>query len=210
MNKTVSINLGGLFFHIDEEAYQKLNNYFDAIRRSLSPDGKDEIMSDIEGRIAELLQEKMKSDKQVVGLKEIDEIIAIMGEPEDYRLDDEEPAKEKKQQSQNTYSYNRTRKFYRDEENGIVAGVCSGLGHYFRVDPLWIRILFIISPFVSFGTSIVVYVLLWILIPKALTTTEKLEMRGEPINISNIEKKVKEEINSLAEKFQKVDYFQNM
>ncbi|MFL9843721.1 PspC domain-containing protein [Flavobacterium rhizosphaerae] len=206
MNKTVSINLGGLFFHIDEDAYQKLNNYFDAIRRSLSPDGKDEIMSDIEGRIAELLSDKMKNDKQVVGTKEIDEIISVMGEPEDYRLDDEEPVKEKKTQSHTTYEYIRTRKFYRDEDNSIIAGVCAGLAHYFRIDPLWIRILFIVSPFISFGTSIIIYILLWVLIPKAITTTEKLEMRGEPINISNIEKKVKEEINVITEKLQKVDY----
>ena len=205
MNKTVSINLGGLFFHIDEDAYQKLNRYFDAIKRSLSPDGKDEIMSDIEGRIAELLSEMLKNDKQVVGSREVDEVIAVMGQPEDYRIDEETPPKS---QTYYTPGYEpfRTKKFYRDGEKGIVAGVCAGLGHYFRIDPLWIRIIFIITLFLSFGTSTIVYVLLWILIPKAITTTEKLEMTGEPINISNIEKKVREEISSLSEKFQNVDY----
>jgi phage shock protein PspC (stress-responsive transcriptional regulator) len=206
MNKTVSINLGGLFFHIDEDAFQKLNRYFDAIKRSLSPDGKDEIMNDIESRIAELLSEKIKNDKQVVGTREVDEVIAVMGQPEDYRIDEDTT-----QQSSNTYynpGYNptRTKKFYRDSDNGIVSGVCAGIGHYFRIDPLWIRIIFIISLFPSFGTTVFVYILLWILIPKAVTTTEKLEMTGEPINISNIEKKVREEIDSLAEKFQHVDY----
>ena len=83
MNKTVSINLGGFFFHIDENAYQKLNRYFDAIKRSLSPDGKEEIMNDIESRIAELLSEKLKNDKQVVGVREIEEVSAIMGQPDD-------------------------------------------------------------------------------------------------------------------------------
>lgn len=205
MNKTVSINLGGFFFHIDEDAYQKLNRYFDAIRRSLSPDGKDEIMSDIEGRIAELLSEKLKNDKQVAGIREIDEVIAVMGQPEDYRIDEEVTG------AKNTYTgagypFIRTRKFYRDGDKSIISGVCAGLAHYFRIDPLWIRILFVISLFISFGTSIFIYILLWILIPKAITTTEKLEMTGEPINISNIERKVKEEIDMVAEKFRNVDY----
>lgn len=206
MNKTVSINLGGLFFHIDEDAYQKLNRYFDAIRRSLSPDGKDEIMNDIEGRIAELLTEKLKNDKQVVSVREVEEVIAVMGQPEDYRIDDEE-AKATSSTSYYAPGYVPTsRKFYRDGDRGMIAGVCAGIAHYFRIDPLWIRIIFIISPFISFGSSILVYVLLWILIPKAITTTEKLEMTGEPINISNIEKKVKEEINTISDKIKNVDY----
>ncbi len=206
MNKTVSINLGGFYFHIDEDAYQKLNRYFDAIRRSLSPDGKDEIMSDIESRIAELLSEKLKSDKQVVGTKEVEEVMAVMGQPEDYRID-EETTGEKTTYSAPDFTYTpKAKKFYRDSEKGMISGVCAGLAHYFRIDPLWIRIIFILSLFISFGSSIFIYILLWILIPKAITTTEKLEMTGEPINISNIEKKVKQEIDLIAGKLQNVDY----
>ena len=89
MNKTISINLGGFFFHIDEDAYQKLSRYFDAVKRSLAPDGRDEIMSDIETRIAELFQERLQNEKQVVGILEIDQVISIMGQPEDYKIDDE-------------------------------------------------------------------------------------------------------------------------
>ena len=76
MNKTISINLGGFFFHIDEDAYQKLSRYFDAVKRSLSADGRDEIMKDIESRIAELFQERIQNEKQVIGLVEIDTVIA--------------------------------------------------------------------------------------------------------------------------------------
>jgi len=205
MNKTVSINLGGLFFHIDEDAYQKLNRYFDAIRRSLSPDGRDEIMSDIEGRIAELLTEKLKNDKQVVSVTEVDQVIAVMGQPEDYRINEDDKSTGSTYKVPN-FVFPRTKKFYRDGDKAIIGGVCAGLGHYFRIDPLWVRILFIISPFVTFGTSAFVYILLWILIPKAITTTEKLEMTGEPINISNIEKKVKEEFSQIADKLGNVDY----
>jgi hypothetical protein len=79
MNKTISINLGGMFFHIDEDAYQKLSRYFDAVKRSLSPDGREEIMKDIEGRIAELFHERIQNDRQVIGLVEIDAVIAVMG-----------------------------------------------------------------------------------------------------------------------------------
>lgn len=208
MNKTVSINLGGLFFHIDEDAYQKLNRYFDAIRSSLSADGRDEIMSDIEGRIAELLTEKLKNDKQVVSVREVEEVIAVMGQPEDYRIDDESSEKADSGYSAYNYGYYpfKTKKFYRDSDRALVSGVCAGIAHYFRIDPLWVRIIFIISLFITFFSSLIVYVLLWILIPKAITTTEKLEMTGEPINISNIEKKVKEEIDQVSERLKSLDY----
>ena len=90
MNKTVNINLGGMFFHIDEDAFQKLTRYFDAIKRSLSnSSGHDEIIKDIEMRVSELLNEKQKSDKHVVGLKDVDEVIAVMGQPEDYKIEDD-------------------------------------------------------------------------------------------------------------------------
>ncbi|AWM14354.1 hypothetical protein DI487_11150 [Flavobacterium sediminis] len=203
MNKTISINLGGFFFHIDENAYQTLTRYFDAVKRSLSPEGRDEIINDIESRIAELFQERLKSEKQVVGITEVEEVIAIMGQPEDYLID-EEPSYNQKS---TTYSKStsRTRRLYRDRDNSILGGVAAGFGHYFGIDPLWVRILFIISPFISFGTSVLIYLVLWILIPEAVTTAQKLEMRGEPINISNIEKKVKEGIGEISDKINNLD-----
>ena len=90
MNKTVNINIGGLVFHIDEDAYQKLTRYFEAIKRSLSnSSGQDEIMKDIEMRVAELFTERQKSDKHVINNKDVDEVVTVMGQPEDYRIDDE-------------------------------------------------------------------------------------------------------------------------
>ena len=205
MNKTISINLGGFFFHIDEDAYQKLTRYFDAVKRSLSPEGRDEIINDIESRIAELFQERLKNESQVISLKEIDEVITIMGQPEDYKID-EETTYSSFSQSNSKSSNSKSRRLYRDKDNAILGGVASGFGHYFNIDPLWIRILFIISPFISFGTSLVIYLILWILIPEALTTSQKLEMKGEPINISNIEKKVKEGIDDIASKINNLDH----
>ena len=126
MNKTVNINLGGMFFHIDEDAYQKLTRYFEAIKRSLNnSSGQDEIIKDIEMRVSELLNEKQKTDKHVVGLKDVDEVIAVMGQPEDYRIDDEEAGNSGPNFSNSSSS--TTKKLYRDTENGMIGGVLAGL-----------------------------------------------------------------------------------
>lgn len=203
MNKTVNINLGGMFFHIDEDAYQKLTRYFDAIKRSLSnSSGHDEIIKDIEMRVSELLNEKQISDKHVVGLKDVDEVIAVMGQPEDYIIEDEL----KGSQSFSDHSNRRTKKLYRDKDKGMIGGVAAGLGHYFGIDAVWIRIVLILLVFAGFGTGILAYIILWIVTPEAVTTSEKLEMTGEPVNISNIEKKVREEFESVSGKLKNVDY----
>ena len=204
MNKTISINLGGFFFHIDEDAYQKLSRYFDAVKRSLSPDGRDEIMKDIESRIAELFQERLQNDKQVVGLSEIEEVISIMGQPEDYKIDDEKTSYQSSSSSSTNFYY-PSKRLYRDKENGMIGGVMAGLGHYLGVDSLWLRILMVIL-FFGFGTGLFVYIVLWILVPEAITTTQKLEMKGQPITISNIEKKVKEGFDDITSKISSIDH----
>ena len=201
MNKTVNINLGGMFFHIDEDAYQKLTRYFDAIKRSLSnSSGQDEIIKDIEMRVSELLTEKQKTDKHVVGLKDVDEVIAVMGQPEDYKIDDEEAGN-----ATPKYTSSNTKKLYRDTENGMVGGVLAGLGHYFGIDKVWLRLFLLIMIF-AWGTGFLAYIILWIVMPEAKTTAEKLEMTGEPVTISNIEKKVREEFENVSEKIKNANY----
>lgn len=204
MNKTISINLGGFFFHIDEDAYQKLSRYFDAVKRSLSADGRDEIMKDIESRIAELFQERLKNDKQVVGLSEIEDVISIMGQPEDYKIDDEKTSYQSSSSSSTNFYY-PSKRLYRDKENGMLGGVMAGLGHYLGIDTLWLRI-FMVILFFGFGTGLFVYIVLWVLVPEAVTTTQKLEMKGQPITISNIEKKVKEGFDDITSKFSNIDH----
>ena len=199
MNKTVNINLGGMFFHIDEEAYQKLSRYFDAIKRSLTnSSGQDEIIKDIEMRVSELLTEKQKSDKHVVSLKDVDEVITIMGQPEDYRIDDEGSENKSSGYQANT-NFSKLKKLYRDRETGMIGGVLSGLGHYFGIDKVWLRIGFLLLIWL-YGTGFIAYIILWIVMPEATTTSEKIEMTGEPVNISNIEKKVREEFENVSEK----------
>jgi phage shock protein PspC (stress-responsive transcriptional regulator) len=202
MNKTVNINIGGLFFHIDEDAFQKLTRYFDAIRRSLTnSSGQEEIMKDIEMRVAELFSDRQKSDKHVINLKDVDEVVAVMGQPEDYRIDDET-----NENTNTNFSGTGRKKLYRDKDKGIIGGVCTGLGHYFGIDSIWIKILFLIFVFAGFGSGILAYFILWVITPKAVTTSEKLEMTGEPVTISNIEKKVREEFENVSTKFKNVDY----
>lgn len=201
MNKTVNVNIGGLFFHIDEDAYQKLSRYFDAIKRSLTnSSGKDEIMKDIEMRVAEIFSERQQTDKHVINLKDVDEVVAVMGQPEDYRIDEDGET------TQTSFTSTSRKKLYRDKDKGIVGGVCTGLGHYFGVDSIWIKIIFLIFVFVGFGTGVLAYFILWVIIPEAKTTAEKLEMTGEPVNISNIEKKVREEFENVSQKIKNVDY----
>lgn len=202
MNKTVNINIGGMIFHIDEDAFQKLTRYFEAIKRSLSnSSGQDEIMKDIEMRVAELLIERQKSDKHVINNKDVDEVITVMGQPEDYKIDDESEEKA----SEPFYSYTKSRKLYRDKDRGTIAGVCTGLGHYFGIDAVWLKILFLIL-FFGFGTGLIAYIILWIAMPKAVTTSEKLEMNGEPVTISSIEKKVRENFDNVSDKFKNADF----
>lgn len=198
MNKTVNINLAGIFFHIDEDAYLKLQRYLEAIKRSFTDSqGRSEIISDIEARIAELFSERIENDKQVVGIKLVDEVIAIMGQPEDYLVDDE--IFEDEPRAKQSYDRRPTKKLFRDTDNSYIGGVASGLGHYFAIDSMWMRLIWLLLALGSGGTFIFIYLIFWALVPEAKTTAEKLTMTGDPVNISNIEKKIKDGIDSVAE-----------
>lgn len=198
MNKTVNINLAGIFFHIDEDAYLKLQRYLEAIKRSFTDSqGRSEIIADIEARIAELFNERVKNDKQVIRINEVDEVISIMGQPEDYLVDDE-IFEDEPQTAYRSKSSSASKKLFRDTDNSYIGGVSSGLSHYFGIDTIWIRLAWIIL-FSAAGTGILLYILLWILVPEAKTTAEKIMMTGEPVNISNIEKKIKDGFDTVTE-----------
>jgi phage shock protein PspC (stress-responsive transcriptional regulator) len=201
MNKTVNINLAGTFFHIDENAYLKLQRYLEAIKRSFTDSqGRNEIIADIETRIAELFNERVQNEKQVISIKEVEEVIAIMGQPEDYIVDEEifedEPQRHHTQSSPH-------RKLFRDKDNAYVGGVSAGLGHYFGIDALWIRLIWVALIFGA-GSGVLVYIILWILMPVAESTADKLSMSGKPVNITNIEEKVKEGFGSVKDSIDEV------
>ena len=201
MNKTVNINLAGIFFHIDEDAYSKLQRYLDAIKRSFTDSqGRNEIIADIEARVAELFNERVKNEKQVISTKEVEEVIAIMGQPEDYMVDDEIFEDEPKRQYT---SSGPSRKLFRDTDNAYIGGVSAGLAHYFNIDTLWIRLAWVVL-FFGAGTGILLYILLWVLMPSAESTADKLSMSGKPVNITNIEEKVKEGFGNVKDSLEDV------
>ncbi|NNE31969.1 MAG: PspC domain-containing protein [Winogradskyella sp.] len=204
MNKTVNINLAGIFFHIDEDAYLKLSRYLEAIKRSFTDSqGQSEIIADIEARIAELFAERIQNEKQVVGIKLVDEVITIMGQPEDYLVDDE-IFEDEPQTKKPSYS-GPTKKLYRDTDNSYIGGVAAGLSHYFGIESMWMRLIWILLAVGSGGTFIFIYLIFWALVPEAKTTAEKLMMTGDAVNISNIEKKIKDGIDSVSETVKNVN-----
>src|SRR5690606_31144032 len=156
MNKTININLANTFFHIDEDAYLKLQRYLEAVKRSFTKSkGEDEIISDIEARIAELFSERLQHERQVITSKEVEEIISIMGQPEDYLVDEE--LFEDEPQRKSSYSTKPHKQLFRDIDRKYVGGVCAGLSHYLGLDVLWVRLLFILISILSFGTGIIIY-----------------------------------------------------
>lgn len=189
MKKSIKVNIGGVVFHIDEDAYELLRNYLDQLdARFKSTPGGSEILSDIETRMAELFQGKITPEKEVLTLDDAREIIDIMGEPEE--IDEETPEEEPVTESRP--SDRRGRRMYRDPDHHVVGGVCSGLGAYFNIDPVFVRIIFVIFT-LTYGIGLLIYFLLWAVIPEARTAAEKLEMSGEKVNVYNIERRVRKD-----------------
>jgi phage shock protein PspC (stress-responsive transcriptional regulator) len=194
MKKTININLAGFVFYIDEDAYEALQKYLNNIRAYLdNTEGREEIIDDIESRIAELFSEKQK---QVITLIEVSEVIEVMGQPEDYMSEEEPEEKTAYQQS--------SKRLYRDPDSTVLGGVCSGVGHYLNIDAVWIRLIFLAM--VWSGVSILFYFILWAIIPKAETTAQKLEMKGKAATFSNIEDYVRKGYENVKDDFKNVDF----
>jgi len=207
MNKTVTINLASILFHIDEEAFNKLKEYLDAIKESLaSEEGKEEITADIEARIAEIFNEKKQFEQQVISIAEVDDVIEIMGQPEDYSVDDE-PNGDTESKQKGT---SQIKKLFRDPLDSYVGGVSAGLGHYFGLDPIWMRIIWVLLVLGSSGAFIFVYLGFWFFVPKANSTADQLAMKGQPITISTIEQKVKEEFQKADIKNTTASFFERL
>jgi phage shock protein PspC (stress-responsive transcriptional regulator) len=268
MNKVVSINLNGFVFNIEEQAYDKLKAYMDGLRRHFQgTDGAPEIISDIESRIAELLQLKITERHTVVQLTDVEEVIGMMGDPRQIAGETEG----EEQPRQESSAFTSSPRFRRDPRNKVIGGVCAGAANYLNIDPLipralflisffvfgsglllyvilwialppaspfdlpdrsnvrvkrlfrnpderslggvcsgvanyigvdtvWVRIAFLIALFV-YGTGVLLYLILWMAIPLARTAADKLQMRGEPVDVSNIERKVRETFSGTSNAF---------
>lgn len=197
MNKTVHANIGGLIFHIDEDAYQKLHQYLDRLRTYFrQTDTSSDILEDIEARIAELLQDRLGDKRQIVNNSDVDAVIQAMGKPEDF--DDvagEGPTAGRTESTAHSFG----RRLFRNPDDKQVGGVASGLAAYFNIDVIWLRLMFILFIF-FWGTGVLIYIILWVIVPEATTPSEKLQMRGEPVTVSNIEKSVREELEQVGER----------
>lgn len=182
MKKTITVNIGGFSFVIDETAYDDLQNYLQNIEQKLGGDTA-EIMQDIEWRIAELLKEKLAEHREVVDKFDIIYVQSVMGEPADF--EDEQATADQGTKTADAET-NDQKGLFRDMDNAMLGGVCSGLAQYFGVDPIVIRIVFVL--FAIFGGSgLLLYIILLILIPSAKTTAEKLRMSGEAVNLESIQ-----------------------
>jgi phage shock protein PspC (stress-responsive transcriptional regulator) len=214
MKKAVQINIGGRYFHIDEDAYQVLNEYLESLKAHFEKEKEagNEIIEDIEQRMTELFESKLTNNKQVISLDDVHEVIKILGRIEDFEfVEEKDEFKEEEEEKETTYKRKENRRLYRDPDNSYLGGVAAGLGAYFNIDPLWPRLLFVALVFAN-GFGIILYFILWVIVPKAKTTAQKLQMKGEPVTVQNIEKsisdeyqKVKRNIHKMkdSEKFQK-------
>lgn len=200
MNKTVTINLSGIIFHIDETAYEILKKYLETLKKHFEgTQGRDEIIADIESRIAEIFSQRIAEGQSAILMDDVDAVMKEMGKPEDI-TDDNEEAKTETGKTETTFHDSETRKrFFRNPDDKILAGVCGGVAAYFDIDPIWLRLAFVLAVFFG-GSGLLVYIILWIIIPKANTVSERMQMRGEKVNISNIEKSVKEEMEEFSKR----------
>ncbi|MCT4591092.1 MAG: PspC domain-containing protein [Carboxylicivirga sp.] len=201
MKKTVTINISGHMFYIDEDAYSRLRSYLDKIESTFrSQESGDEIISDIENRVAEIFNEQINRETGVVTMEMVEDVIATMGEPEQF--EDGEQNNERKSPSSNALIHVKpNRRFYRDIDNRILGGVCSGIAAYFDIDVLLVRIIVAILTILTSGGVALIYLILWIAVQPARTTAQKLQMRGQRITIENIERSIRDEYEEVRKKF---------
>lgn len=202
MNKVFNINLGGYPFTIDDDAYDHLRSYLKTIHDHFrQSEGYEEITTDIESRMAELFQEKLEGHP-IVTLSDVKNVIAIMGTPEDFGADpfEEEAPKSSSGKKKGKFRIKTGKRMFRNPEQEVIGGVCSGIAAYFGIqDPLWVRLLFI-ALFFTGGFSVLPYIILWAVLPRAETASDRLAMRGETANVSNIGKIIEEELEHVSQK----------
>lgn len=209
MKKIININLASRLIPIEDTAYEILRQYLDSLKRYFArEEGADEIVSDIESRIAELFLDKLKKGAHCITDEDVQAVKASMGTPEQFEeeaVKDSGSAQTGSRAEEPATPYVRPRKrFYRDPDSKVLGGVCSGLGAYLNVDPVVFRIIFALLAIGGFGTGILVYFILWIAVPEASSAAERLEMRGERVDVNNIRSAVQDEINSLKGQFKNV------
>ena len=197
MKKTLSITIGGLVYNIEEDAFLSLDAYLEKLRSHFSSDENvDELIADIEASISEKFAEKLEK-RTVIRLQDVEEVIAVMGKAEE--IDEEATTESQKQGEQNEQKSEESteKRLYRDVDDMVIAGVCSGIAAYYGVDVVFVRIAFIILAFVN-GIGILLYLILWLAMAKAITPSQKLSMRGRPVNVNELQDAIKEKAKTMT------------
>jgi len=196
MNKTIIININGIVFHIEEDAYEVLKTYITDVKRHfLNSADSLEITTDIENRIAEMFSEMLsRENKQVIVDADVKTVIDQMGTVEDFEYADEDAAPAPRP---NTYDQiSGTRTLFRDPDDHLVAGVCAGLSNYFNISAVWLRLLFALLTAFA-GTGFFLYVILWIIIPKAQTRADRMAMKGQKLTLQGFKDNLEEELSAV-------------
>ena len=198
MNKTYNVNVGGYPFTMDINAYERLESYLDIIENHFSAsESCEEIVNDIELRFAELIQER-PNKQPIIGLRDVELAIKILGTPEEFGAESDEIYEDEFVKSER--SRRSGKRLFRNTEEKVLGGVCSGLAAYFGIqDPVWIR-LFVVLLTIGTGMGLIAYIIMWIIVPPAKSRMEKLAMQGEPINVENIARSFESSIDELSEK----------
>lgn len=195
MNKIIDIHLGGMLFKLDEPAYALLAAYLEALKKHLEgTESREEVLADIEARIAEMLYARLDGKRQVVNREDVEQVQAALGQPSDFAAEGGEPL------AANGAGGGGTRKrLFRDPEGKKLGGVCSGLAYYFGVDVVWIRAIFLVTLFFS-GVGAFAYLVMWAITPEAVTAADRLAMQGKPATFDNIRRTVEEEWRGVEER----------
>jgi phage shock protein PspC (stress-responsive transcriptional regulator) len=198
MKETIKVNLNGQLFDLDNDAYDRLKKYLNSLGSKFGNNTSNakEILEDIEARIAELLNSKLGTSRQVVTLADIEEIIGKLG-----TADEMDDAAEPSVSEKHSYEYaeqpaGSRKRMYREVDHKVIGGVCSGLGNYFNIDPIWMRLIFV-GLFFLHLSGVLIYIILWIAIPAAVTTAQKLEAQGKAVNIGTISESVNREFSKV-------------
>lgn len=223
MNKTIDINLSGRMFHVDEDAYKLLYDYLYNLRHAFEhQEGCNEIMDDLENRLAELLIEHTSGRQEVVSLAIVEKAIGLLGKPEEIaggnepelQAEEQQPkteaspeAEKEPEEEPETEAPKDTpppeepvrKRLFRNPDDRMLGGVLGGLAVYLNWDPTLLRLLMVVILFAGYGTVIPIYVICWLVIPKAVTATDKLHMQGRPVTMENIGKMVTGGIESAGE-----------
>lgn len=193
MKKTLTVNLGGSVFNIDEDAYELLDKYLTNLRIHFrKEEGSDEIMNDFESRISELLGERKRLGYEVINIGHVEDVIKRMGSPEEI-FEEGNPHAEKDiplEEEGDETGKKKKKRLMRDSEDRILGGVASGIAAYLNIDPTAVRLALILLLFIPYIPVVIPYLILWLVMPLAQTATDRLIMRGKSVNLQNIGKSV--------------------